>query len=106
MVLMDGFRGDRAGGSAEEEPLGCAGDAAQGTSPFDGTDGGVALLGERGGFRFFVGEVVLCGGEFGPASLTVEGEVVEWFEIGGREDGVAGARRFGSRIFREGVALV
>jgi hypothetical protein len=53
-----GFDGEGADFGAEGEPFGGAGDAAQGTSPFGNADGVIALLGEGGGFGFFIGQVV------------------------------------------------
>jgi len=74
---LAGLGDDGAGGGAEEEPFGGAGDAAPGAAAFGDAEGIVALFGERGGLGFFVGEVVLGDGELGLAGLAVEGEVVE-----------------------------
>jgi hypothetical protein len=68
-----------AGRGSEEEPFGGACHAAPGAAAFGDAHGVVALFGERGGFGFLVGEVVLCRREFGLASLAVKREVVEGF---------------------------
>jgi hypothetical protein len=44
-ALAGGLGGEGTGCCAKGEPLGGAGDSAQGTSPFGGADGGVALFG-------------------------------------------------------------
>ena len=59
------------------EPFGGAGDAAEDAVALGDAQGVVAFLGEGCGFPLFVGEVALCGGEFGLAGLAVEAEVVE-----------------------------
>ena len=56
------FGGDGSGGGTYSEPFGGASDSAQGTSPFGGADGGIALFGEGGGLGLFVGQVALGGG--------------------------------------------
>ncbi len=78
---MGCFGGEGAGGSAEGEPLGGAGDAAPGAAAFGDAQGVVALLGERDGFGAFVDEVVLGGGEFGLTRFAIDGEVVEGLEV-------------------------
>ena len=74
-----GFGDDGAGGGAEEEPFGGAGDATPGGAAFGDADGVVALFGECGGFSFFVGEIVLGDRKPGLAGLAIEGEVVKRF---------------------------
>jgi hypothetical protein len=52
---------DGAGGCAEEEPFGGAGDASPGAAAFGDADGVIALFGERGGLGFLVDKVALGG---------------------------------------------
>jgi len=60
--LVGGFGGDGAGGGADEEPFRGAGDAAEGAAAACDLERVVALLGKRGGFDLFVGEIGLRGG--------------------------------------------
>ncbi len=60
--LVGGFGGDGAGGGADDEPFGGAGDAAKGAAAACDLKGVVPLLGERGGLGFFIGEIGLRGG--------------------------------------------
>src|SRR5215467_8370766 len=49
---------DGAGGCAEEEPFGGAGDAMPSAATLGDADGVVTFFGERGGLRSFVGDFV------------------------------------------------
>lgn len=89
---MGASRKSGAGGGADEKPFGGAGNAAPGAAAFGDAQGVVTLFGEHDGFLTLVGEIVLGGGEFGLASLAVEGEVVERFEVDAGDHGTD--RRF------------
>src|SRR5579883_255749 len=89
---VGGFGGEGACGGSDDEPLGGAGDAAQETATFGGLQGGVAFASQGCGLQFLIGQVGLRGGEPGLASLAIEGEVVEWFQILRGQDGFMGRR--------------
>src|SRR5467141_3327753 len=87
-VSMSGLGGDGAGGCADQEPLGGAGDTAPSAAAASDAQGVVAFVGERGGFVALIGEVALRSGELGLAGFAVDGEVVERLEVLGGNDGV------------------
>ena len=107
---MGGFGGDGAGGGADGEPFGGAGDAApERCRRVAILQCVVSFFGEGGGFYFFVGKVALGGGEFGLAGLAVEGEIVERLQVFGGDDGLgwcvglASVRRDASIVGARGI---
>ena len=85
---MGSLGGDYAGCGTQNEPLGGAGDSAQGTSPFGSADRGIALLGQHGRLGLFVIQVALGSSELGLAGSAIEGEVVERLQISCGQDSV------------------
>ena len=59
---MRDFGSHGAGGGADEEPFGGAGDAAPGAAAASDAQSIVTIAGERGGFLAFVIKVALCRG--------------------------------------------
>src|SRR5260370_8913227 len=87
-VSVRGFGGHCASGGADKEPLGGAANAAPGAAAASDAQSVVAFVGERDGFVAFVGEVALGGGELRLAGFAIDGEIVEWLQVFGGNDGI------------------
>src|SRR5579883_3441212 len=91
-TVSGGFGGEGASAGSDDEPLGGAGDAAQETATFGGLQRGVAFASQGCGLQLLVGQIGLGGSELCPASLAIEGEVIEGFQILRGQDGFMGRR--------------